>query len=372
MKKGLKEYINEDVVLDIVEEFEAETENVLRDVRNCVRRGGFKISSKDLAVYLRSIASNIERTANEIENFPKTDLDESENNEIVELKIGDIVNIKKYGKYDDEAKVTEIGKIKGGYFNGRPYVEAYESWGKGHAAFSTSGQNFCFMRSSSGKWIVLKNDTLLDPKYWPYLDNLFGYNKITEAKNSEEDFQNWSKDKRKRYLDYLQKSVKSIMMGGESRHSADYNKPMTVKKTGSDTAFAYIVRYTNKQGVGMAYEFRGDGTKSEGLYGCFPNSQVQRLYKEFQEKEAPEKSKKFIKEAAMKEDNSRFDEDFYNFLSETFDSYDGSYNSLVQDVRSIENDWVEGEENRGTIRSTGETWLRQKGRELCADELLDE
>jgi len=182
MKKGLKEYINEDTVLDIVEEFEAETENVLRDVRNCVRRGGFKISSKDLAIYLRSIAHNIERTADEIENFPKTDLDESENNEIIELKIGDIVNIKKYGKYDDKVKVTEIGKIRGGYFNGRPYVEAYESWGKDHAAFSATGHNFCFMRSyQGGEWADLENDTLLDPKYWPYLDNLFGYNRIKET-----------------------------------------------------------------------------------------------------------------------------------------------------------------------------------------------
>ncbi len=227
-------------------------------------------------------------------------LDESEkrSGENMELKIGDIVDFKLYGEYDRQAKVTEIGKIRGGYFAGRPYVEAYESWGKDHAAFSTTGHNFCFMRSSDGAWEDSDNEAVLDPKYWPYLDNFFGYNKITEAKSSEEDFQNWSKDKRKRYLDYLQKSVKSIVMGGESRHSADYNKPMTVKKTGSDTAFAYIVRYTNKSGVDMAYEFRGDGTKSEGLYGCFPNSQVQRLYKEFQEKESSRKSKKFIKEAS--------------------------------------------------------------------------
>ena len=253
MKKGLKEYINEDTVLDIVEEFEAETESVLRDVRNCVRRGGFKIASKDLAVYLRSIAHNIERTADQIENFPKTDLEESENNEIIELKVGDIVDIKKYGKYDEKVKVTEIGKIRGGYFNGRPYVEAYESWGRDHAAFSTTGHNFCFMRDRAGEWADLDNDTLLDPKYWPYLDNLFGYNRI-------------------------------------------------------------------------------------------------------------------------KEGSSRINKDFYDFLSDEFDSYDGSYQSLVQDVRSIEKDWEEGEENerlKKTIRSTGETWLRQKGRELCSEELLD-
>lgn len=254
MKKYLKE--NENAILDIVEEFEAETESVLREVRNCVRRGGLKETSKEMAIYLRSIAHNIERTADGIENFPKTDLDESENSEIIELKIGDIVDIKEYEKYDGKAKVTEIGKIRGGYFHGRPYVEAYESWGKDHAAFSTTGHNFCFMRSSRGTWEDLDNDTLLDSKYWPYLDNLFGY--------------------------------------------------------------------------------------------------------------------KRIKEAAMKEDNSRIDTDFYNFLSETFDLYDGSYHSLVQDVRSIEKDWVEGEENERIIRSTGETWLRQKGRELCADELLDE
>ena len=62
-----------------------------------------------------------------------------------------------------------------------PYVEVYESWGKGHAAFSTSGHNFCFTRRQNGEWSDLKNDTLLDPKYWPYLDNLFGYNRIKEA-----------------------------------------------------------------------------------------------------------------------------------------------------------------------------------------------
>ena len=256
MKKSLKEFgPNENAILDIVEEFEAETENVLRDVRNCVRRGGLKEASKDMAIYLRSIAHNIERTADAIENFPKTDLDESENNEIIELKIGDIVDIKKYGKYDDKVKVTEIGKIRGGYFNGRPYVEAYESWGRDHAAFSTTGHNFCFMRSfQSGEWADLDNDTLLDPKYWQYLDNLFGYNKI-------------------------------------------------------------------------------------------------------------------------KEDNSKINTDFYNFLSDEFDSYDGSYQSLVQDVRSIEKDWEKGEENerlKRTIRSTGETWLRQKGRELCSEELLED
>lgn len=226
---------------------------------------------------------------------------EEEGKNMVELKVGDIVNIKEFRKYDDKAKVTEIGKIRGGYFAGHPFVSAYQSWGDDHAPGSTAGHNFCFMKSvSSGEWVDLDNDTLLDSKYWPYLDNLFGYNKVTEAKNGEEDFQNWSKDKRKRYLDYLQKSVKSIMMGGESRHSADYNKPMTVKKTGSDTAFAYSVHYTNKQGVGMAYEFRGNGLKSDGLYGCFPNSQVQRLYKEFQEKESSRKLKEFIEEEASK------------------------------------------------------------------------
>ncbi len=86
-----------------------------------------------------------------------------------------------------------------------------------------------------------------------------------------------------------------------------------------------------------------------------------------------------LEESVLKEDNSRFDKDFYDFLSETFDSYDGSYHSLVQDVRSIEKDWVEEEEDedpnyladlRGTVRSTGEAWLRQKGRELCSEELL--
>ena len=189
MKKCLKEFdYNENSVLNIVEEFEAEAENVLRDVRNCVRRGGFKIASKELAVYLRSIAHNIERTADAIENFPKTDLDESENSEIIELKVGDIVDIKKYGKYDDKVKVTEIGKIRGGYFNGRPYVEAYESWGNNHAAFSATGHNFCFTRRQDGEWSDLKNDTLLDPKYWSYLDSLFGYNRIKEASKKSKKF----------------------------------------------------------------------------------------------------------------------------------------------------------------------------------------
>ena len=102
---------------------------------------------------------------------------------MIELKVGDIVDIKEFRKYDRKAKVTEIGKIRGGYFAGRPFVSAYQSWGNDHAPGSTAGHNFCFMRSvRNGEWIDLDNDTLLDPKYWPYLDNLFGYNKVTEAK----------------------------------------------------------------------------------------------------------------------------------------------------------------------------------------------
>ena len=102
---------------------------------------------------------------------------------MIELKVGDIVDIKEFRKYDRKAKVTEIGKIRGGYFAGRPFVSAYQSWGNDHAPGSTAGHNFCFMKSvRNGEWIDLDNDTLLDPKYWPYLDNLFGYNKVTEAK----------------------------------------------------------------------------------------------------------------------------------------------------------------------------------------------
>lgn len=102
---------------------------------------------------------------------------------MIELKVGDIVDIKEFRKYDRKAKVTEIGKIRGGYFAGRPFVSAYQSWGDDHAPGSTAGHNFCFMRSFYEKgWIDLDNDTLLDPKYWPYLDNLFGYNKVAEAK----------------------------------------------------------------------------------------------------------------------------------------------------------------------------------------------
>lgn len=102
---------------------------------------------------------------------------------MIELKVGDIVDIKEFRKYDRKAKVTEIGKIRGGYFAGQPFVSAYQSWGNDHAPGSTAGHNFCFMKSvRSGEWIDLDNDTLLDPKYWPYLDNLFGYNKVTEAK----------------------------------------------------------------------------------------------------------------------------------------------------------------------------------------------
>lgn len=102
---------------------------------------------------------------------------------MIELKVGDIVDIKEFRKYDRKAKVTEIGKIRGGYFAGRPFVSAYQSWGDDHAPGSTAGHNFCFMRSFYEKgWIDLDSDTLLDPKYWPYLDNLFGYNKVTEAK----------------------------------------------------------------------------------------------------------------------------------------------------------------------------------------------
>lgn len=110
-------------------------------------------------------------------------LKEDEN---VELKVGDIVDIKEFREYDRQAKVTEIGKIRGGYFAGRPFVSAYQSWGKDHAPGSTSGHNFCFMRSShSGEWIDLKNDTLLDSRYWSYLDNLFGYNKKESSRKSK-------------------------------------------------------------------------------------------------------------------------------------------------------------------------------------------
>lgn len=102
---------------------------------------------------------------------------------MIELKVGDIVDIKEFRKYDRKAKVTEIGKIRSGYFAGRPFVSAYQSWGDDHAPGSTAGHNFCFMRSFCEKgWIDLDSDTLLDLKYWPYLDNLFGYNKVTEAK----------------------------------------------------------------------------------------------------------------------------------------------------------------------------------------------
>lgn len=102
---------------------------------------------------------------------------------MIELKVGDIVDIKEFRKYDRKAKVTEIGKIRGGYFAGRPFVSVYQSWGNDHAPGSTAGHNFCFMKSvRNGEWIDLDNDTLLDPKYWPYLDDLFGYNKVTEAK----------------------------------------------------------------------------------------------------------------------------------------------------------------------------------------------
>lgn len=86
-----------------------------------------------------------------------------------------------------------------------------------------------------------------------------------------------------------------------------------------------------------------------------------------------------LDEFVLKEGGRKIDNDFYSFLSDTFDSYEGSYHSLVQDVRSIEKDWVDAEKNedpnyladlKGTVRSTGEAWLRQKGRELCSEELL--
>ena len=93
-----------------------------------------------------------------------------------EIKVGDIVDIIEFRKYETKAKVTKIGKISGGYFAGRPCVSAYQSWGNDHAPGSTAGHNFCFMKSvRSGEWADLDADALLDPKYWPYLDSLFGY-----------------------------------------------------------------------------------------------------------------------------------------------------------------------------------------------------
>lgn len=108
---------------------------------------------------------------------------EKEGESMKEIKVGDTVDILEFRKYEDKARVTEIGKIRGGYFAGRPFVSAYQSWGKDHAPGSTAGHNFCFMKSvGNGEWIDLDNDTLLDPKYWPYLDNLFGYNKEFQEK----------------------------------------------------------------------------------------------------------------------------------------------------------------------------------------------
>lgn len=117
-------------------------------------------------------------------------LDESEKRggENMELKVGDIVDFKVFGKFDEQAKVTEICKIRGGYFADRPYVEAYQSWGNNHAPFSTAGHNFCFMRNRNGDWEDLGNEAVLDSKYWPYLDNLFGYNKIKEASKKSKKF----------------------------------------------------------------------------------------------------------------------------------------------------------------------------------------
>ena len=101
---------------------------------------------------------------------------EKEGESMKEIKVGDIVDIIEFRKYEKKAKVTEIGKIRGGYFAGRPFVSAYQSWGNDHAPGSTAGHNFCFMKSvRSGEWVDLDADALLDPKYWPYLDSLFGY-----------------------------------------------------------------------------------------------------------------------------------------------------------------------------------------------------
>jgi len=251
MRKCLKENSNDgwsDEIRDIVEEFGSEVEGVLYEVRNCVRGsyGGFGSTSADLAGYLRDIASHIENAADEIENLPEADLEESV---LKESHVQGTCPICGEKIYSDEGCV-KVNGVDG-------YVHTYHCTDDSLEAYYDFADKFWATHDSTGM-------------------NYYSNAKLFDAK-------------------------------------------------------------------------------------------------------APKCKLRESKE--LKEDNSRFDRDFYNFLSETFDSYDGSYHSLVQDVRSIEKDWVEEEENedpnyladlKGTIRSTGETWLRQKGRELCSEELLSD
>ena len=90
------------------------------------------------------------------------------------LSTGDIASFTTFGR-ETTGRVTEIGRIRGGYFHGRPFVEVYEAWGSpdSHTPMTTCGHNFCFLRSSSGSWNDLDNEAVLSKDYWEYLNKYF-------------------------------------------------------------------------------------------------------------------------------------------------------------------------------------------------------
>lgn len=198
---------------------------------------------------------------------------------MIELKVGDIVDIKEFRKYDRKAKVTEIGKIRGGYFAGRPFVSAYQSWGDDHAPGSTAGHNFCFMRSvRNGEWIDLDNDTLLDPKYWPYLDNLFGYNKVTEAKTRKlkesikkalkEDGRSFGHEVTENVSSHLNRIFETGKIEEKSRVVIDFDDPDDAKEFKEEmkkrfnypktTSRYQVVHGTSESGKNVFVESRGN------------------------------------------------------------------------------------------------------------------
>ena len=204
---------------------------------------------------------------------------------MIELKVGDIVDIKEFRKYDRKAKVTEIGKIRGGYFSGRPFVSAYQSWGDDHAPGSTTGHNFCFMRSvRNGEWIDLDNDTLLDPKYWPYLDNLFGYNKVTEAKTRKlkesikktlkEDGRSFGHEVTENVSSHLNRIFETGKIEEKSRVVIDFDDPDDAKEFKEEmkkrfnypktTSKYQVVHGTSESGKNVFVESKKENKKMKG------------------------------------------------------------------------------------------------------------
>ena len=238
---------------------------------------------------------------------------------MIELKVGDIVDIKEFRKYDRKAKVTEIGKIRGGYFSGRPFVSAYQSWGDDHAPGSTTGHNFCFMRSvRNGEWIDLDNDTLLDPKYWPYLDNLFGYNKVTEAKTRKlkesikktlkEDGRSFGHEVTENVSSHLNRIFETGKIEEKSRVVIDFDDPDDAKEFKEEmkkrfnypktTSKYQVVHGTSDSGKNVFVESKKENKKMKGRRVVEANSGFKPLRELLDSLVSPEDYADFLEYAS--------------------------------------------------------------------------